>query len=107
MPPAKILFCRVDGVLAVQHPNSFTIVLGEDQAIVDAKLRTGEFRDASEVVRAGLHALEREEASLDQMMRKKVLSALADPQPSIPAGEVFDRLRAKYAGDVKPRRDAT
>ncbi|KKN80299.1 hypothetical protein LCGC14_0331320 [marine sediment metagenome] len=91
----------------MQHPNSFTIVLGDDQAIVDAKLRTGEFQDASEVVRAGLHALEREEATLDEMMRKKVLSALANPQPPIPAGEVFDRLRAKYVGGVKPRRDAT
>ncbi len=74
-----------------------TVTLGKQQENLDALLATGEYESASEVVRAGLRALERERQALDALMRQKVREALDDPRPSIPAEDVFARLRARHA----------
>ena len=71
-----------------------TVTLGHQQALVDERLSSGAYESASEVVRAGLRALDREESALNEIMREKILEALNDPRPDIPAREVFDRLRA-------------
>jgi antitoxin ParD1/3/4 len=74
-----------------------TVTLGEMQEKVAAKVASGAYASASEVVRAGLRALEREEAVLDDWLRKAVRAALDDPRPSVPAEDVFARLRARNA----------
>ena len=74
-----------------------TVTLGRQQALVDARISSGAYESASEVIRAGLRALDREEAALNEFMREKILEALNDPRPDIPAAEVFDRLRAYHA----------
>lgn len=74
-----------------------TVTLGQQQALVDARLSSGAYESASEVIRAGLRALEREDAALSDIMRGKILEALNDPRPDVPAKEVFDRLRAFHA----------
>jgi antitoxin ParD1/3/4 len=78
-----------------------TVTLGNQQAILDAKLASGEYDSASEVVRAGLRALDREQAALDAVMRARIEEALADPRPAIPAEEVFARLERKHAARLK------
>ena len=62
-----------------------TVTLGDLQAKVDERLKSGAYSSASEVVRAGLRALEREEAALDEVLRRKIQEAYDDPRPSIPA----------------------
>jgi antitoxin ParD1/3/4 len=73
-----------------------TVTLGKQQALVDARVASGAYESASEVVRAGLRALEREEAALDAVVREKILEALNDPRPDIPAEQVFGKLRARH-----------
>lgn len=84
-----------------------SVTLGSDRDRVEARLKSGQYQTASEVVRAGLRALDREEAALDEILRRKVEAALADPRPGRPAEEVFARLRAHHAERVKAdERDA-
>jgi antitoxin ParD1/3/4 len=78
-----------------------TVTLGPLQASVDARLKSGAFGSASEVMRAALRALDREEAALDEYLRHKIEASLADPRPSIPAEKVFAGLRAHHAKLVK------
>lgn len=78
-----------------------TVTLGELQEGVDARVRSGRYASVSEVLRAGLRALDREEAALDAVLRQKVQEALVDPRPAIPADEVFAELRAHHAKRMK------
>ena len=82
-----------------------TVTLGELKTFVDEQVKGGRYASASEVVRAGLRALEREETALTAWMKAKVQEALDDPGPSLPAEEVFARLRARSAERI--RRDET
>jgi antitoxin ParD1/3/4 len=77
-------------------PISVTLPSGQ-KAFVEDRVRTGRFASASEVVREGLRALEREEAHLDSWMREKIRAARDDPRPSVPADEVLARLNACIA----------
>ena len=81
-----------------------TVTLGPQQASVDARLKSGAYGSASEILRTALRALDREEAALDDLLRRKVEAALADPRPSVPAEDVFSRLRAHHARQVKARK---
>jgi antitoxin ParD1/3/4 len=78
-----------------------TVTLGPLKASVDVRLKSGAFGSASEVMRAALRALDREDAALDEYLRRKVEASLADPRPSIPAEKVFARLRTHHAKRVK------
>ena len=73
-----------------------TVTLGEQQARVDMRVRSGSYASASEVLRAAVRALDREEAALDRVLRQRVEEAYADPRPSLPAGDVFRRLRDRH-----------
>ena len=53
----------------------------------------------SEVVRAGLRALDREETALDDMLRTKIQEAVDDPRPRIPAEEAFGRFWEKIEAE--------
>ncbi len=83
-----------------------TVTLGELHERVEARVRSGAYSSASEVVRAGLRALDREEEALDEMLRQKIREALDDPRPSIHADEVFERLERKHAALVKKEGNA-
>lgn len=78
-----------------------TVTLGEMQERVDERVRSGSYASVSEVLRAGLRALEREEATIDAVLRRKVQEALDDPSPTIPADQVFTELRAHHAERMK------
>ncbi len=83
-----------------------TVTLGELHERVEARVRSGAYSSASEVVRAGLRALDREEEALDEIWRRKVQEAYDDPRPSIPAKEVFERLEKKHAALMKKEGNA-
>lgn len=78
-----------------------TVTLGEMQERVEARVRSGDYASVSEVLRAGLRALDREEATIDAVLRQKVQEALDDPSPTIPADQVFADLRDHHAKRVK------
>ncbi|MGY2050757.1 type II toxin-antitoxin system ParD family antitoxin [Methylobacterium sp. JK268] len=78
-----------------------TVTLGDMQERVEARVRSGAYASVSEVIRAGLRALEREEATLDAVMRAKLREALDDPSSTLPADQVFNELRAYHADRLK------
>ena len=85
---------------------TITITLGELHERVEARVASGAYASASEVMRAAVRALDREEAALNEWLRRHVNEALADPRPPSPARDVFKRLRAHHAKRVKAARNA-
>ncbi|QEE43582.1 type II toxin-antitoxin system ParD family antitoxin (plasmid) [Rhizobium sp. WL3] len=75
--------------------------LGKQQASIEARVASGAYESASEVVRAALRALDREEAAINEVPRAKIKEAIEDPRPSIPADQVFADLRAFHDGRGK------
>ncbi|KKZ87492.1 CopG family transcriptional regulator [Rhizobium phaseoli] len=81
-----------------------TVTLGSQQKSLDARLQSGAYSSASEVIRAALRALDREEDALDEIMRRKIREAIDDPGPDIDADTVFERLEHLHAERVKAGR---
>jgi antitoxin ParD1/3/4 len=78
-----------------------TVTLGDLQDDVQARVKSGAYASASEVLRAALRALDREEAAVGEWLRQRVDEAFADPRPNVPAREVFKRLREHHAARGK------
>jgi antitoxin ParD1/3/4 len=70
-----------------------TVTLGTQQASLEARLKSGAYESASEVMRAALRALDREEAALEEVLRREVEASLADPRPSV---AILKFLRPQY-----------
>jgi len=83
--------------MSVRKNKPITVTLGQMAAGVEERVRSGAYVSASEVVRAGIRALGREEMLFDQVMKAKVAEALADKRPSVPIEEAFERTRLKLA----------
>jgi antitoxin ParD1/3/4 len=73
-----------------------TVTLGKLGGLARRLVEEGRYASVSEVMRAGLRALEREEAALDELIKAKVAEALADPRPPIPMEKVFEELRERH-----------
>jgi len=80
-----------------------TVTLGNQQRSLEKRLESGAFASASEVLRAAMRALDREENALDAVLRQRIAAAIDDPRPSIPADDVFAALRAFHAAGAKGR----
>jgi antitoxin ParD1/3/4 len=93
----------MEGLAEMRTTKPITVTLGELQTRVDARVKSGAYSSASEVIRAGLRALDREEEALDEMLRRKIQEAYDDPRPSIPAKEAFKELREYQAKRMRAR----
>ncbi|QRG10288.1 type II toxin-antitoxin system ParD family antitoxin (plasmid) [Xanthobacter dioxanivorans] len=78
-----------------------TVTLGDMAERVDALRVSGRYASTSEVLRAGVRALEREQAALDAYMREEVRKALDDTRPSVPSEDVFARLKRRHQEEAK------
>jgi antitoxin ParD1/3/4 len=83
--------------MATRADKPVTVTLGPLAAMAKERVGEGRYASLSEVVRAGLRALEREEQALDAVLKARVEAALADPAPSLAQDEVFAALRAHHA----------
>jgi antitoxin ParD1/3/4 len=81
-----------------------TVTLGDLHDHVEARVQSGAYASASEVVRAAIRALDREEDAINGWLRQRVDEAFADPRPNVPAHEVFGRLREHHARQMKAAR---
>jgi antitoxin ParD1/3/4 len=95
---------REDEGMARTSP-PITITLGELRERVEARVKSGAYASVSEVMRAAVRALDREEAAVTEWLRERVEEAFADPRPDIPAREVFQHLRERHAARLKAERD--
>lgn len=83
-----------------------TFSLPTEQAdYIDGLVARGTYASGSEVVRAGLRALQERDAVVEQWLRDEVVPVaaltLADPGRAIPIDDVFDRVRALHAQRMK------
>jgi antitoxin ParD1/3/4 len=78
-----------------------TVTLGDLKDRVDARVKTGAYASVSEVMRAAVRALDREEAAVDAWLKRAVDQALADPRPNVSIDEAFRRVRRHRARQVK------
>jgi antitoxin ParD1/3/4 len=104
--------------MATRANKPISVTLGPLAERAEARVRSGDYASISEVVRAGLRALDREDAMLERLfppidesdpewiayVREKIEEALADPRPPISSEEVnrriHERHRARLARDA-------
>lgn len=77
-----------------------TVSLSPEQAtFINEMVASGAYASASEVVRAGLRALQQQNAAIDRWLHDEVAETYdamqADPDRAIPVQAVFDRLRRR------------
>ncbi|QJX04068.1 type II toxin-antitoxin system ParD family antitoxin [Rhizobium brockwellii] len=78
-----------------------TVTLGSQQKSLEGRLQSGAYSSASEVIRAALRALDREEDAIDEIMRLKIREAIEDPGSDIDSDVVFERLERLHAERMK------
>jgi antitoxin ParD1/3/4 len=90
-------------------PEKRTFSLPTEQAgYIDALVASGSYASGSEVVRAGLRALQERDATVETWLRKEVIGVYdamqSDPVRAIPADLVFAAIRSRHADQVKKKR---
>jgi antitoxin ParD1/3/4 len=79
----------------------------EHATFIDAKVASGAYASASEVVRAGLRALQERDEAVERWLREEVAPAYdamkADLKRGIPARKVFDCVRDRHARNLKAK----
>ena len=77
----------------------------EQAAFIDRLVSSGAYATSSEVIRAGLRALQERDSAIERWLREEVAptydSMKADPSRGIPVDEVFGAIRARHAGRLK------
>lgn len=86
-----------------------TISLPDEQAnYIDSLVDSGSYASASEVVRAGLRALQERDEAVERWLREEVVpvaaATRADPSRAIPAKQAFGDVRALHAARRKGHR---
>ena len=83
-----------------------TFSLPTEQAnYIDNLVASGTFATSSEVIRAGLRALQERDAAVERWLRDEVVPVMAamqaDPDRGIPADQVFDEIRMLHNERMK------
>jgi antitoxin ParD1/3/4 len=89
-------------------PEKRTFSLPTEQAgYIDTLVASGTYASGSEVIRAGLRALQERDAAVESWLRDEVLGVCdamrAEPRRAIPAEKVFATIRARHADRVKKK----
>jgi antitoxin ParD1/3/4 len=87
-------------------PEKRTFSLPSEQAgYIDTLVASGTYASGSEVVRAGLRALQERDAAVEKWLQEEVVGVYdtmqADPSRAISAEHVFATIRARHADRLK------
>lgn len=90
--------------MAAAEKRTFSLP-SEQAAYIDRLVATGTYATSSEVIRAGLRALQERDTAVERWLREEVVPVAtamqADPDRAIPAARVFGKVRTLYAQRVK------
>ncbi|WP_187970995.1 type II toxin-antitoxin system ParD family antitoxin [Aquibium microcysteis] len=86
-----------------------TFTLPVDQSsFIDQMVESGSYESASDVVRAGLRALQERDEAVERWLRDEVAPVYdamkADPSRGIPAEDALAAVRARHAARLKENR---
>ena len=77
----------------------------EQASYIDSLVASGTYASASEVVRAGLRALQERDAAIERWLREEVVPVYdamqADPARGIPVEQVLESIRTHHAERLK------
>jgi antitoxin ParD1/3/4 len=94
---------RVSLMTAIQK-RTFSLPPEQSQYIDDL-VASGGYASASEVVRAGVRALQERDQAVERWLREDVAQVFdamqADPTRAIPSEDVFASIRARHAARLK------
>lgn len=81
----------------------------EQAGYIDTLVASGSYASGSEVVRAGLRALQERDAAVEKWLRGEFIGVCdairSDPGRAIPGEQVFATIRARHADRLKNRRE--
>jgi antitoxin ParD1/3/4 len=79
----------------------------EHAKFIDTQVASGAYASGSEVVRAGLRALQERDAAVERWLREEVAPVYdamkKEPARAIPASQVFATVRAHHAKRLKAK----
>jgi len=78
-----------------------SVTLGPLAEKVERRVKEGRYASASEVIRDGLRALDREDALFEEILKAKVAEALADTRSPIRSEEMRRRLAEMHIARLK------
>jgi antitoxin ParD1/3/4 len=95
-----------ENVMAVVSKRTVSLP-AEQSRYIDDLVAAGTYASASEVVRAGVRALQERDAAVERWLREDVApvydAMLDDPNRAIDAEEVFASIRAHHADRLKTK----
>ncbi len=72
----------------------------EHSAFIDAKVKSGSYASSSEVIRAGLRALQERDDAVERWLKESVVptyDAVKDgSMATVPVGDAFDDIRKRH-----------
>ena len=76
----------------------------EMNRIIKRRVEAGDFASSSELIREALRVWQKREDEHQERLasvRARIQKSLDDPRPSVPAEEVFDRLKEMHQRNLK------
>jgi len=99
-----------DRFMAAAEKRTFSLP-SEQSNYIDSLVASGTYATSSEVIRAGLRALQERDAAIERWLREEVVPVAAamqaDPDRAIPADQVFEKIRSLHAQRLKDSGSAT
>ncbi len=72
--------------------------------VLEERVASGQFASASELMREAFRTWQRQQDEHEERLasiRARIQKSLDDPRPSVPAEEVFDRLKEMHQRNLK------
>ena len=72
--------------------------------VLDERVASGQFASASELMREAFRTWQRQQDEHEELLasiRARIQKSIDDPRPSIPAEEVFERLKKMHEQNLK------